>query len=299
MAGILTLKSTNSLDVLRAHWRFALARLKSDTNAAPYVADFTAFGPQWSAADQKEAILDDAVTDADAAAVAANAVLDALVDRLTIAIHPGKKVNVTLPLHKLYFGSLTPSQFKRPILGAKLQKQQGWPALLAQATQPALQALAAPVTAAVTVGNAAAKALDDAITLRGSFRLGGARAKAFDAFNAICAKAYGGLKAFAHAHPELGLTPSYGASFFMGSVGGTHGGVTLAKTATASTHAAAKAAKAQATHDVAVKAAAAKTVAAQDRQHKLDAAKVAAKVAKDAVKAAKAAKDAAKRKRKS
>ncbi len=293
MSGIVTLKSDVSLDVLRASWRFALARIKSDPNAAAYVADFTAFGSTWVAVDQKELAYEDAVAAADAAVVAADEAIDALVDKVSAAIFAGKKVAASQPLAQLYFGSLSPSKFKRPILGTELQNVQSWPAHLAAAPQPALQALAAPTTAAVSAGNAAAKAFSDALAARDSFRLGGDRQKAFDAFNSLCAKAYGGLKAFAHDHPELELPSTYAESFFKGSAGPTHG-KTVAETAAAQ----AKAAKAQAKHDAALKAAAAKAAALQDREAKKAAAKAAAQAARAAAAAARAAKAAASKKAK-
>ena len=159
------------------------------------------------------------------------------VDKVALTIHGGKKATADAALHQLYFGSLTPAKFKRPILG-------------------------------------------------------GDRQKVFDAFNSLCAKAYGGLKSFAHDHPELDLASDYAESFFKGSAGSTHG-QTVAQTATAAAQAQAKAAKAQARHDAALKAAAAKEAALKDRQQKKDAAKAAAK---DAAGAARAAKEAAKKK---
>jgi len=297
MSGITTLKSDVSLDVLRANWRFALARIKSDPNAAAYVADFTAFGPTWVAVDQKELAYEDAVAAADATVVAADEAIDALVDKVSVAIFAGKKVAASPALAQLYFGSQTPSKFKRPVLGTELQNVQGWPALLAAAPQPALQALAVPVTAAVNAGNAAAKAFSDALVARDGFRLGGGdRQKAFDAFNSLCARAYGGLKAFAHDHPDLDLPSTYAESFFKGSAGVTHG-KTVAQTAAAAASAQAKAAKAQAKHDAALKAAAAKEAALKDKQTKVAAAKAAAAAAKTAAAAARAAKAAAAKKK--
>ncbi len=296
MPGILTLKSTLSLDVLRAHWRFALARIKSDPNAAAYVADFTAFGPTWVTVDQSEMAYEDAVAAADAAVVSADEAIDALVDKVAAAVFGGRKVAPNPALAQLYFGSQTPSQFRRPILGTELQNVQAWPAHLAAATQAGLQALAAPMTAAVSAGNAAAKAFRAALAARDSFRLGGDRQKAFDTFNSLCARAYGGLKAFAHEHPDLSLPSTYAESFFKGGAGPTHG-KTVADTAAAATAAQAKAAKAQAKHDAALKAAAAKEAALQDREAKKSAAKAAAQAAKTAAAAARAAKAAAAKKK--
>jgi hypothetical protein len=215
MAGISTADDQNeSLDTLRSRYRYAHARLKSDPNGAPYVADFAAFGAEWALASQKEADKEDAIIDAEAAAVSADAALDRLVRRVSSAIFGGKKVNASLPLATVYFGGSAPSDFMRPVLGKQLSGMSTWPALLSQATQPSLRALA-PEASVVPVADAAAKALSTAIADRDLFRDGGERKRLFDHFNALCAKAYGGLKALEHSHPELELPPGYAESFFM------------------------------------------------------------------------------------
>lgn len=215
MAGIPTANAaTESLDALRGRWTFTLARLKGDPRGAPFVAAFAGFGPTWDAADAQDMALADAVSDARAGAVLADGALDRLVDQVTAAIYGGKKVNVNLPLHQLYFGGATPSAFKRPVLGAQLAGMQKWPAKLAAAAEPALSALAPAATAAFDGATAAAKALSDALAARESFGLGGPRKKAFDAFNALCATTYGGLKTFVHNNPQLDLPAGYAESFF-------------------------------------------------------------------------------------
>ena len=88
-----------------------------------------------------------------------------------------------------------------------------WPALLSQATQPALLALA-PEASAVHVAEKAAKTLIAAIADRDLFHDGGERKSLFDEFNAMCAAAYGGLKAFVHSHPDLDLPAGSAESFF-------------------------------------------------------------------------------------
>src|SRR4051794_4865595 len=122
MAGISTANDeTESLDTLRGRWRYALARLKSDPIAAAYVPDFTAFGPKLAAVHEKEMDKEDAVTDAEAAAVTADGGLDRLVRQVSAAI---------------YFGDLAPSGFMRPVLSKQLTGMTSWPALLAKASQP-------------------------------------------------------------------------------------------------------------------------------------------------------------------
>ena len=89
---------------------FSFSRIKSDPNAKAYVADFTALGTQIADAAQMEVDLDDAVSDAEAGAIAADAGLgglDVLVDLVLVAIHGAKKHSVDDPLHQLYCGSQT------------------------------------------------------------------------------------------------------------------------------------------------------------------------------------------------
>lgn len=215
MAGIYTPDdTTETLDTLRGRGRFALARIKSDPNAAPYKAAFTAFGAAWTPIDQKEMDKEDAVTDAEAAAVKADGDLDDLVRKVSTAIFGGKKVDVTLPLADLYFGGLAPSEFMRPQLGKQLQGMIAWPGLLAQATQPALLALAPLATTAVAAADAAAKALHLAVVDRDLFHQGGERKTIFDLYNASAATAWGGLKNFVHSNSALDLPPGYPESFF-------------------------------------------------------------------------------------
>ena len=93
-----------------------------------------------------------------------------------------------------------------------------WPDLLIQATQPALLALAPEGAAVVPAAEKSAKTLIATIADRDLFHDGGERKSLFDRFNALCAKAYGGLKAFVHSHPELDLPAGYAESFFQQGV---------------------------------------------------------------------------------
>lgn len=215
MAGISTADDKNeSLDTLRGRWRYAHSRLRSDPRAAPYVADFDTFGAKWATADQTEMAKQDAVTDAEAVAATADGGLDGLSRRVSGALYGGKRVDVTLPAAQPYYGGLSPSDFSRPQLGKQLVGMTAWPALLSKATQPALLALAPEASLLVPAADAAAKSLIAAIADRDFFHNGGERKRLFDEFNALCATAYGGLKAFVHSHPELDLPAGYAESFF-------------------------------------------------------------------------------------
>ncbi|MFS8065692.1 MAG: hypothetical protein ACMG6S_04890 [Byssovorax sp.] len=215
MASIYTPDGTKvSLEVLRTLITFLLARLTSEPNAAAFVAPVKALRNDWNPVAAKEMDLEETITIAQAGAVAADRRLNAASALVKNAIHKGKKPDLSLPLHKLYFGSDSPSVFEKPTLAAQLAAMQAWPALLTSAAQPELNALVASVTAAVKEGDVAAKALADANTARDAFRLGGERKKIFDRFNSACATTYGALKALVHDHPELGLASGYAESFF-------------------------------------------------------------------------------------
>jgi hypothetical protein len=215
MASIYTPDGTKvSLEVLRTLITFLLARLTSEPNAAAFVAPVKALRNDWNPVAAKEMDLEETITIAQAGAVFADRQIDAASGLVKNAIHKGKKPDLSLSLHKLYFGSDSPSVFEKPTLAAQLAAMQPWPALLASSAQPELNALVAPVTAAVKAGDAAAKALADANTARDAFRLGGERKKIFDRFNSVCATTHGALKALVHDHPELGLGSGYAESFF-------------------------------------------------------------------------------------
>jgi hypothetical protein len=120
-----------------------------------------------------------------------------------------------LPRHQLYFGSLTPSEARRPVLGSQLTMMHPWPALLSAATQPALLALAPAVATGVTAADGAAATLVTAQVAVDKFQLDGALKQLFDAYNAIAATTFGGLKAIVHDHPELKRGSDWADSFYL------------------------------------------------------------------------------------
>ena len=215
MASIYTPDGTKvPLEVLRNLITFLLARVTSDPHGAPFVAPVKALRNDWNPVAAKELGFEEAITIAEAGVTAADRGLDGASGLVKIAIHKGKKPDLTLPLHKLYFGANSPSVFEKPKLSVQLLAMKTWPSLLAKASEPELVALVPTVTAAVKAGIAAEAALADAIAARDAFRLGGERKKIFDKWNSLCATTYGALKALVHDHPELGLVSGYAESFF-------------------------------------------------------------------------------------
>jgi hypothetical protein len=291
MAGIPTIKDTDyTFDELRGFWKFLLGRIMTEPTAAAFLADVTAFGIEWKAADDMETQLQDAVDYADALATTKDVLIDAFGGKLHTLIHGSNKVDTTDPTHVLFFGSQTLTEHRRPRLGAQLLVQSEWPTKLAGSTVQAFKDLAAESTALVADAKAAEKGLATAKAALATFRNGGARSQVFATFNALCAKTFGGLKALAHTTP--GLAAGWAESFFRRTPTET---VTAAEATAAAERAQAKAdkVKKQADELAAKKAAkAAKAAAAKQKAEEIKALEAAAKAAQ------KAASDAKKKKKK-
>lgn len=214
-AGIPTLDpDRESLHTLREFWFYTLARLISEAPLTDaYVPTYQSFGLKIEADITKETQLRNAIAIADANAIAADRVLNTLLDQLAALIHGGKQPDVTLPKHQLYFGNDTPAEAARPTLGPQLDLMDGWPALLVKETAQAYLDLIAPVTAAVAAGKTARQAVKNARAANASYRLT-ERRQLFDEYNALAATTFGELGAFAHDHADLNLPGSWARSCF-------------------------------------------------------------------------------------
>jgi hypothetical protein len=216
MTGIATLKpETDSIKKLRNHWIFLLVRLQSEPLAASFVPPVLALGDKIDEVTRTGTKLTDACLRARAAAITADNLINRLSDRVSAAIHEGKRADLSLPLHQLYFGSLAPAEAKRGILGPQILLMMPWPALLAKATQPALLALAAEVKSGLDLALAAEGALQMAEAEYSKFLLDGEVKQLFKAYNALAASTFGGLRAIAHEQAELKLDAGWAESFYL------------------------------------------------------------------------------------
>ena len=218
MPGIQTFDTDNTLATLRDEWLYTMARLQKSPYTVAFVADFQAVGAKLDAASATQATLDDAATTAVAARDAADETLNPLVVQLAHAILAVTKNDRSDPHFVSYFGTQTPSEVTRPVLGPELATVAEWVAPLKAETDPGIHAVADPMEKAVAAGTAAeadvkatAKALSD-------FRLTGNRKKATDAFNAARGNLYGSLIKFQHDNPDLRLPSDWPAQFFKHTV---------------------------------------------------------------------------------
>lgn len=203
-------------------------RLQSEPLATAFVPPVVAFGSQWDTVEKLDTSLSDDLLQSKALAVAADSVLNRLSTQVAGAIHGGKQVDVSLPLHQLYFRSSTPYDAARPILGPQLALMHPWPKLLSEATQPGLLALAPAVAAGIQAADDAVEKLNAAQTADDRFRLDGELRQIFAAYNALAVTTFGGLKRIVHDRPDLKLGADWAESFFLHE-SRSHGPTTVKK----------------------------------------------------------------------
>jgi hypothetical protein len=206
-----------SLDTLRSHWRRGRDRVVAEgTRTAAFVPIYAAFGTKLDGVIAQSRQIADAMSAADALAIAKDQELNRIGLRVKVLIHGPNQVDTSNPKHQLYFGNQTVAEALKPILGAQLDLCVYWrDKLLPKETDAEWQALAQPLADAVKEGNDAKDAVDTSRAENAKFRLDGPRRQIFDEYNALAAKTHGELVAYSLAHPELELPPDWPASFFV------------------------------------------------------------------------------------
>ena len=119
-------------------------------------------------------------------------VLNVLLDetKKEVLIEVGNDFNA--PLYKQLFGSQSPSELRRFVMGEQLQTMRTWPAILAQTSNPKLQKLGARITLAVQDADQILAALAAVKAAQSTFALG-TRAAFAQACNATRGAAFGKL----------------------------------------------------------------------------------------------------------
>lgn len=215
--GILKLDAEDhSLTVLRDHTFELYARLSSEephtTTLIPRVATFLV---KVDAAIAKQTSLADAVVLAGAGAVAADRGLNNVMRDVANAIHGGKRIDVSHPKHRDYFGGPIPVwEAQKPTLGAQLTLMESWPAKLAVDSQASVASLLGPTTDSVAAGTTKRDALQDAKAAKIKFDLYEVR-DLFAEYNSMAAETLGALVSFAENHPDLRLPSDWPQSCFL------------------------------------------------------------------------------------
>jgi hypothetical protein len=116
-----------------------------------------------------------------------------------------------------YFGSLRPSDIKRPVLRGQVDNMRGWPGSLAASNNPTLRQHGATLEEPLAQADADMAADQTASQRFKDFRVLGTRARLIDRINAVRKSVYGRLGEIQHNNPLLGT--GWAESFFRGGSG--------------------------------------------------------------------------------
>lgn len=213
MAGIFTIDPRSSMETLYEEYLHTVVRLhaSSDADVKALAAPFETWEEAWWTACKKEKGLLRAVFMAAAVIDRIDDQLDTLSDNVAVLARLEDKANKLPALMPSLYGSLIPSTFKRPLLGAQFDSMKKWPAILGGAQSAPLQAYAPTLQGLLTEGDDALAAARTADQQSQEFRLTGDRRVLADNLNSLRKGTHGKLGEIAH-QKKYGNT--FAGSFF-------------------------------------------------------------------------------------
>ncbi len=138
---------------------------------------------RWTEVHTEQLALWDAQIGADALVTIADDVLDAIVDRFSVAALAVVGQNREDSRYTLYFKT-PPSSLKVPVLGPQLETLKGWSTMLATEKEPSLAAFSKELKSALKRANEAIKARTITAAANDTFRKTGALSRYFGAVEA-------------------------------------------------------------------------------------------------------------------
>ncbi len=209
-----TLSPDCSLSLLLDEACFTHARLEANPLTLPYAADYDAFFIEWQKCSEQETKLRTTLVRRNALIISRDDALNELVDAVQQAVLLEVKNDRKAPLYLLYFSAAPPSEQKKPILAAQLERMRGWISSLVASPNAVLKDLGERLTKDVAAADAAVASRLVAEQQNREFRTIGPRKALVDSLNALRKATYGKLSELPHARPELHLPASFAESFF-------------------------------------------------------------------------------------
>lgn len=212
MAGITTIGHRTSIPTLFDHFFFTSSRLRRHPLTVGLAAELDPVRPLIDAAWLEELGLIGALYDSEAAMEVLDNSLDGVVDGVHATLLVDLRGNRSSPIYLHYFGSVRPSELKRPVLRGQVDGMRGWPASLAPSDNATLRGHGATLAELLPQADAAIQANDAAAQALKNFRVLGTRVRLIDSFNAVRKSVYGSLGQIQHNNPQLGT--GWAESFF-------------------------------------------------------------------------------------
>jgi hypothetical protein len=203
------LPANASLAFVRSDLFFTRASLQAHGEFASWVSKFDDMITRADGCLTQQQAFDDETLQGEVQAIYIDDQLDAMVDRVDSAAQIVTNKNRQSALYKIFFGKMTPSSLKRPILGAELEAVREWPGHLTASGFPDLEQLAAPLSALIQKGDEITASRAATASAYRDFKVTGAASKLIDDANALRSKLAGSLDAMAHT--DGGILPD---SFF-------------------------------------------------------------------------------------
>jgi hypothetical protein len=206
------LDSRSALLSLLLELRYSIGRFQADPLASFCVQEFQSCRAECLVVQSQELDLLERLSSAQASVDIADENLDDFASRLSKAVLTITRDDRSHSIYLHFFGKKSISVFIRPKLGIELEAARGWGESLMTSQFPALQAMAAELTALLVAADAALAARSEAQREMRYFRDLGARHQLFDRVNASRKKAAGDLEKVAIETP--GLPSDYDHRFF-------------------------------------------------------------------------------------
>jgi hypothetical protein len=203
MAGITTIGHRTSIPTLFDHHFYTLARLRASPLAVALVPEQEALRGPLDSAWLEELSLIGFQYESEAAMEATDHALDGIVDGVAATLLVDLRGDRSSPIYLHYFGSMRPSDIKRPVLRGQVDAMRGWPASLAASDNPTLRAHGVTLTGLLMQADTAIQANDDASQQLKNFRVLGTRARLIDRFNAVRSRCTAGWARFSTAIRSL------------------------------------------------------------------------------------------------
>jgi hypothetical protein len=207
-----TLDHRTSLLGLFPHLSYTLSRLKARPEGAPHVAAFEEVREEGVQVLTTEIGLAEQVASAQSLVDVADDNLDDFASRVSKAVLTITKDHKDTKLYAHFFGQKTLSEFRRPVLKGQHEAMERWLPSLEQSPYPALQGMAAELSALLAQADAAVLARNAARQQNRFFRDVGDRKRWVDRLNATRKEVYGALSKLPHENP--GLPSGFADQFF-------------------------------------------------------------------------------------